>query len=138
MENKENILTPELIEKARQTKSVEELFALAKENGITISEEEAKDYFEQLHKTGELSDDELDNVSGGGCYYKDGRLVVTVSYFCKRYVCRVCNEPRTTQVTSVWNPGYEIHICDTTCSGCKYLTRKGLRMLCNHPDNYKR
>ena len=37
------------------------------------TEEEAKAYFEQLHpKTGELSDDELDNVAGGGCHTKTG------------------------------------------------------------------
>lgn len=57
----------ELLEKARQTNSPEELLALAKENNYPMSEEEAKDYFEKLHKSGELSDDELDNVAGGGC-----------------------------------------------------------------------
>lgn len=61
----ENEFTPELIEKAKQAKSAEELFTAAKENGVELSEEEARDYFEQLNKSGELSDDELDNVSGG-------------------------------------------------------------------------
>ena len=71
-----NDFTPELIEKAKQAKFAEELLTLAKENKIELSEEEAKEYFERLNKSGELSDEELDNVSGGGCYYKDGRLVV--------------------------------------------------------------
>ena len=56
----------ELIAKAKKTATVEELLALAKENQVELSEEDAKMYFELLHpKTGELSDDELDNVAGG-------------------------------------------------------------------------
>ena len=54
----------ELITKAKETKTVEELMALAKENGIELNEEDAKTYFSYLHpKTGELSDEELDNVA---------------------------------------------------------------------------
>ena len=71
----DNKFTPELIEKAKEAKNPEELMALAKENGIEMTEESAKAYFEQLHpKTGELSDDELDNVAGGGCQSNNGRL----------------------------------------------------------------
>ena len=50
-------------------------------------------YFEQNYeltsekKTGELNDDELDNVSGGGCY-KDNRLVVTTFNWCDEFVCK--------------------------------------------------
>ena len=62
----ENKFTPELIEKAKSAKTPEELMALAKENGMELTEESAKAYFEQLNpKTGEVSDDELNNVSGG-------------------------------------------------------------------------
>ena len=61
----------ELIEKAKQAKSVEELLALAKENGMEITEEQANAYYAQLSpKSGELSDEELDNVAGGGCSVK--------------------------------------------------------------------
>lgn len=55
----------ELIIKAKQAKSPEELIALAKENGTELSAEEAHAYFSRLHKAGELADDELDSVSGG-------------------------------------------------------------------------
>ena len=58
-------LTPEQFEKVKTAMSVEELIALAKENGMELTEEEAKNYFEQWHKEGELSDEELNNVSGG-------------------------------------------------------------------------
>ena len=58
-----------LILKAKDAKSAEELMALAKENGIELNEEDAIMYFEQLNaKKGELSDDELDCVAGGGCF----------------------------------------------------------------------
>ena len=67
----------ELILKAKTAKSEEELLALAKENGMELSEESVRAYFEQMHKTGELADDELDNVAGGWCY-NHGKPVVTV------------------------------------------------------------
>ena len=61
----ENKLTPELIAKAKLAKSAEELIALAKENGAEITAEEANTYFAKINKSGELSDDELDQVAGG-------------------------------------------------------------------------
>ena len=58
----------ELIEKAKTAKSTEELLTLAKENNIEMTAEEATAFFAKLNPTcGELDDDELDNVSGGGC-----------------------------------------------------------------------
>ena len=63
-------LTPEMIEKAKVAKSAEELLALAKENNVEMTADEAATYFAQLNPTsGELSDDDLDNVAGGagGC-----------------------------------------------------------------------
>ena len=75
-------MNTELIAKAKQTKSPEELMALAKENGIELTEESAQAYFNQLNpKMGELADDELDNVAGGGCH-NGGRLVVSVMHYC--------------------------------------------------------
>ncbi len=84
----ENKIAPELIEKAKQAKTPEELIAIAKENGTELTEENAKAYFAQLHKTGELNDDELDNVAGGGCYAKDGYLWTTIGHKCSHYVQR--------------------------------------------------
>ena len=71
-------LTPELIAKAKAAKSAEELFALAKENGVELTAEEAKTYFAQLNANGAVSDDELDAVAGAdGCgeTYKAGTKV---------------------------------------------------------------
>lgn len=68
-------LNKELLAKAKEAKTPEELLALAKENGAELTEESAKAYFDRLHpQTGELSDSELDNVSGGcGGGYVAGR-----------------------------------------------------------------
>ena len=61
-------MNQELIKKAKAAKSVEELLELAKASNVELSEEQAKEYFAKLNPTkGELSDDELDDVSGGGC-----------------------------------------------------------------------
>ena len=57
--------TNEQLAKAKQAKSADELLVLAKENGIALSEEEATKFFAELHKDGEIADDELENVSGG-------------------------------------------------------------------------
>ena len=59
--------TDEILEKAKTAKSAEELLAMAKAENIELSAEEAEKAFAELNKTGELSDEELNNVAGG-CY----------------------------------------------------------------------
>lgn len=62
----------ELIEKAKETKNAEELLELAKAYNVDLTVEEANAYFTKLNsQMGELDDDELDNVSGGGCSSTD-------------------------------------------------------------------
>ena len=75
----------ELILKVKETKNVEELIVLAKENNVELTEEQATAYFEQLHKKGEVNDDELGNVSGGACHRSvngEKYTVVTSSVSC--------------------------------------------------------
>ena len=55
----------EMIEKAKTAKSAEELLEMAKTEKIELTEEEAVKAFAELHKMGELSYEELDNVAGG-------------------------------------------------------------------------
>jgi NADH pyrophosphatase NudC (nudix superfamily) len=70
-------LKPEMIEKAKAAKSAEELLALAKENNVEMTADEAATYFAQLNpKSGELDDDDLDAVAGGangGCNNSEDR-----------------------------------------------------------------
>ena len=58
-------VSKELLEKAKTAKSAEELLAMSKAEGFELPEGEAKTVFSKLNKTGELSDEELNNVSGG-------------------------------------------------------------------------
>lgn len=58
-------LSKELLEKAKAANSAAELKQMAKAENIELTAEEAERYFADLHKTGELDDNELDNVSGG-------------------------------------------------------------------------
>ena len=58
--------TNEQIIKAKSAKTAEELLAMAKEAGVLMTEDESKQYFAELNKQGELTDDELTSVAGGG------------------------------------------------------------------------
>ena len=58
-------ITKELLEKAKTAKSAEELLEMAKAENLNLTEEEASKAFAEFNKTGGLSDEELDNVSGG-------------------------------------------------------------------------
>ena len=70
-------MNKELLAKAKETKTPEELMAFAKENNMEMTEESAKAYFDLIHpKTGDIPESELDNVSGGGCHADDGREIV--------------------------------------------------------------
>ncbi len=109
----ENNFTPEQMEKARAARSPEELLSLAKESGLELSEEQANTYFEKLNKSGELSDDELDNVAGGGCGHdkplrKDMHYLLDDPNF--RLVNTRCPECGG-QVGVYESPGETIFIC---------------------------
>ena len=58
-------VSKELLEKAKTAKSAEELIEMAKEENIELTVEQAAKALAELNKSGELSDEELDNVAGG-------------------------------------------------------------------------
>lgn len=132
----------EMIMKGKNAKTVDELKTMAAQEGWNMCDDEAQAYFEELKeltgekKIGELSDDELDNVSGGGCY-KGKRLVVTTMHSCMEWSCK-CGNP------SNMTPGELVNLgrCPKcrrgkTCGNCKYCSyEKGL-WLCNNPKNMK-
>lgn len=93
--DKELMTHEELMSKARKAADVEELLELAKSENIELTEEKAKKLFAELHAEGEISDDELDNVAGGGCSgepeytlpsYSEGEIVAVKS----KYRCNAC------------------------------------------------
>ena len=57
--NKEDFLA-----KLKGVKSVDDVIALAKENGLEIAPDKAKELFDKL-SGGELTDEQLENVAGG-------------------------------------------------------------------------
>ncbi len=68
MDNNELSFTAEQIQQARACASPEELIALVQESGMEISEEDAKLLYEKMNPAcGEMTDEELDSVTGGGC-----------------------------------------------------------------------
>lgn len=131
-------MTPELIEKARAARSAEELLALAKENDVEMTEESAAAYFAQLNPvSGELSDDELDNVSGGGCKASNGHTIVTseLNCFTGQFVANyACYYKGTPDECTAWletsNLGLrKIWLANTSgdgrCGNCIHLQFKG-------------
>jgi len=104
-------LNDELIAKAKEAKTPEELMSLAKENGMEMTEESAKAYFEQLNsKTGELADEELNNVAGGGCLPWEDDCYDTCmadGYCLFDYVCSRCGKR-----------GIDFSSGELRCSGC--------------------
>ena len=133
----------EMIAKAKNAGSAEEIKALAAKEDWQMSDEEAASYFEELKeltsekKTGELNDDELDNVSGGGCY-KDNRLVVTTFNWCDEFVCKCGGRGRILNELNESDSG-TCKRCKkrVKCSHCKYCSyEKGL-WLCNNPSKRK-
>ena len=58
-------ISKELLEKAKTAKTAEELIEMAKAENIELTVEQAAKAFAELNKSGELSDEELDNVAGG-------------------------------------------------------------------------
>ncbi len=79
-------MTGETIERLKGAKDVKELMAFVDKEGIKLSLDSASKLFERIHTAGEISDDELDCVSGGACYSEDGGyLMTTAGYSCGHY-----------------------------------------------------
>ncbi|MBQ7746166.1 MAG: hypothetical protein IJT92_01735 [Spirochaetia bacterium] len=60
-------ITNDMLEKAANCKTADELIALAKAEGMEITKAEAESYLAELSDY-ELDSKALDKVAGGGCY----------------------------------------------------------------------
>ena len=107
--------TPEMIEKAKTAASPEELLDLAKANGVDLSADEAAAYFTQLSpRQGELSDDELDCVAGGGCGSKSSsnanvRYGFDLNLSNKVYFEPYCPTCRQAYYDGIWHYGSTVN-----------------------------
>jgi len=129
----------EAIAKAKQAKSVEELLTLAKESGVEMTAEQSQEIFAQLNpKSGELADDELDNVAGGGCYTRDGQLIVMPYYGCGFWTCRNCGGSEIIMPFGERKSGYDVcKGCGDdggSCVECRYVVDNGSYYTCSHPS----
>ena len=128
-----NNLTPELIAKAKAATSAEELLELAKENGIELTEEEAKTYFAQLNANDAISDDELGAVAGGGsCPGGDDEEPDSNDALRPGYAVRVTDGSRCSGCESDWGFTKALSHSDTTvgvfCNNCcKWITTKAIK-----------
>ena len=107
--------TPEIITKAKAAKTVEELIAIAKDNNVELTQEQASIYFEQLQAGDAVHDEELDLVTGG-CggptkpTLKEGVFAKAINGSC-------CPKCRTTVgKTAIFS--YKFHIVGLFCYKC--------------------
>ncbi len=130
-------MTNEMIQKAKECKSAEELLALAKENGVEMTAEEAEAYLAELGTEGEMSDDELENAAGGGCHNKEGRLVVTTKHSCDFWAHKQCGKgAQGCKCIGGYDHGCYMPV-ERCCETCKYCTYEKALWLCNHEANVK-
>ncbi len=128
----------EIIAKAREAKSADELYKMAREmEGMEeFTEEDAKTCFDLVNRRGELSDEEIENAAGG-CR-KNGRLVTTLAEgACEDFICKKCHLPEHAA-----QPGGEKCNCyifriSYTCGKCEYIIKEGGLWLCNNPKRIK-
>ena len=133
-----------LLDEAQKAKSAKELRDMAKTRGIELTEAEAENYYCRLHRLGELSDDELSDVAGGGCHQKDGRLVVTVGTQKDCFVCKTCGKTAEDNFipAGIMAITGNSHRCKGTnsisnCGNCKFISHENGLWLCNNPANIK-
>ena len=143
-------MNKELFEKAKAAGSPEELLKLAHEVGMEdFTEENAKAYFESMHKSGELSDNELANASGG-CK-KGGRRIVTKGLVCVAYdftdrssywQCKVCRLPNSKCYCNRGNVNSSDELFDLSgnfnkkhvCGSCQFCSYEKGVWYCNNEN----
>ena len=122
----------DLIQKAKNASSPADIIRLAEENGVAITEESANAYFAQIHKNGELADEELADVAGGGCHH-NGKLIVSALHCCDDWICHKCESNQYNVVHG--------HRCDretsqeksnmvACCASCKHCVYEDYYWLC--------
>ncbi len=136
----------ELILKVKEAKSVEELLAIAKENNIEITKEDAELYMQMSGEGGPLSDDALDKVTGGAAYtLTGGYLIVTNFHECDRWKCDECGGTTFHEMRVGSESGWAMaHKCEgypngcgKGCATCHYMDYRFPFQVCTHPETRK-
>ncbi len=136
----------ELILKAKSAKSADDILEIAKENGLDVSREDAEMYIQTNSENGELSDEALDNVTGGAAYtLRDGYLIVTNFHECDRWKCDSCggDDIQYMRVASEsgWDWAHKCgghpNGCGKSCATCKYMVYRFPFQICTHHETRK-
>ena len=134
----------ELLEQAKAAQSPEELLKLAHENGMTdFTAENAIEYYAMMHRSGEISDDELENAAGG-CK-SHNRRIVTTGLICPgnmEWKCEKCLRPVGAcgcgwlPVSSISRPFKSsiIPYCSETCGTCAWCSKESGVWYCNNAE----
>ena len=135
----------EMILKAREAKSPDELLKIAHDAGMTdFTEENARVYFNALNQSGEMSDEEID-AAGGGCAVRahDQKMVSALN-FCKHYRCNICHTgSNSLKRKEKYLPDKEIfYACNrdanhvNRCDTCYYCSYEKGAWWCNNAVHY--
>ena len=118
-------MNQELIEKARQAGSPEEIMKIAEENDIEMCKEEAENIYKQLHTSGELSDEELEGAAGG-CKGAGGKTIVTSGCKCFTGQFEQVQDGYYSDLGSLWSSfsGSGGHGQKKVCGECTHLEFK--------------
>ncbi len=135
MEQEKLISKEEFMTLLRDAESPEDIIALAKENGVDLSADAAQKMFDEARTTGELSDEQLEGVTGGCFLCKIG------SWFEK-----AAEDVKDFFVEDIPQAAKEIGVIATQiidnvkCPGCGSIsTVKGVYMdpVAGHQCNYR-
>ncbi len=92
-------------------------------------------------KSGELDDDELDNVAAGrkcGTVYKDNRPVVAIINKCHRFKCKHCKSDDSSLTYEMLDAfeGGRCSVCwaSAACGNCIYCKYKGGLWICYNDE----
>lgn len=99
----------EMIARAKEAGSADELVALAKKNGKELSAEQANVLFGKLHQSGELSDSELDSAAGG------------CNYVSPSSVCSVCGGDMECIGFHLYDSNLDQHYSEYECTKCGHI-----------------
>ena len=111
-----------------------------KAHGCEATEQELEEFMKNGGKSGELTDDELDNVAAGkkcGVRYDNGRPIAGENYVCDKFYCKDCNVPYIRRGIREFCPKCGLV---TKCPNCYYLrvevSRWGKSYRCYNPQRY--
>ena len=124
------MVSKELLEKAKKCTSKEELTELLKSENINLNIEEINNFLETFNSNKELSDDELENVTGGTCYSSCTFADLGITPDCPVARIESWYHPVITTVGNACGLHPKKYNPPCACSECKYSVGIGVTLYC--------